>query len=130
MFSSDLTAFAKCPSLESLKRQKRVSDEIRHIKCPIIKLVKRQIESAEQNITNSLGICERKGSWKNKLWRYRWTMLKWLVTLLVMISLFVYGALLGAGLCSCSVSQHSLPCAGTFSLIPGLNFAKRHSFIY
>lgn len=59
MFSSDLTAFAKCPSLESLKRQKRVSDEIRHIKCPIIKLVKRQIESAEQNITNSLGICER-----------------------------------------------------------------------
>ncbi|KAF7269168.1 hypothetical protein GWI33_017779 [Rhynchophorus ferrugineus] len=74
MLPTDAQTYQKYDGLDVLKSDDSMLDEIRHIKCPIIKLVRHQIESAELSLTDAFAICRR--SWKYKLWNNRWTILK------------------------------------------------------
>ncbi|CAG9773953.1 unnamed protein product [Ceutorhynchus assimilis] len=124
MFPRDLAGHIQ---LEKLKPDRHFSDEIRHIKCPIIKLVKRQIENSDNVFCVRAA---RNKSLSQQIWKHRWTIVQWLVVFLVMVCLFFFGAMLGAGICSCNLSQHSLPCTGMFSFFPGFNIARTRTFIY
>ncbi|XP_060523054.1 uncharacterized protein LOC132700019 [Cylas formicarius] len=104
--------------------------QIKHLKCPIIKLIRNQMELAERQFCEAYSRCQKKKSLRYRLWENRWSLLKWIMVLLMMVSLFVYGALIGAGLCACSVARHNLPCAKTLSFLPGFQIASRHSYIY
>lgn len=101
-------------------------DEILHIKCPIIRLVECQMNHMENRFAELSIHCKRKNSLSYRIWRTRWLIISCVLMILLMISLFLYGTLVGAGMCSAGAWQYSFnsPCPKTFSFLPGLNLAR------
>lgn len=106
-------------------------DEILHIKCPIIKLVECQMNHMESTFAELSNHCQRKNKWTYRLWRQRWLFISCILMLLLMTSLFLYGTLVGAGMCSAGAWQYSFnsPCPKTFSFLPGFNLARSSSIL-
>lgn len=101
-------------------------DEILHIKCPIIRLVECQMNHLESKFAELSNHCKRKNKWRYRIWRHRWLITCGILTILLMVSLFLYGTLVGAGMCSAGSWQYSFnsPCPKTFSFLPGLNLVR------
>ncbi|KAJ8919246.1 hypothetical protein NQ315_003829 [Exocentrus adspersus] len=101
--------------------------EILHIKCPIIGLIRFQMNNMEHRLSESVDICKRKQTWKYKLWKNRWTITSFILMVLLMVSLFLYGTLVGAGLCSASSwnPSYNAPCPKTFTFLPLINMASK-----
>lgn len=101
-------------------------NEILHIKCPIIRLVECQMNHMENKFAEITTNCLRKNQLSHKIWRLRWLIISCILMVFLMISLFLYGTLVGAGMCSAGTWQYSSnsPCPKTFSFLPGFNWAK------
>ncbi|KAJ8970988.1 hypothetical protein NQ317_004897 [Molorchus minor] len=111
--------------LEPYCKQPRVH-EILHIKCPIIRLVRCQMAHVECRLTDTIDNCQRRKKLSYKLWKNRWMILSLIFTLLLMISLFLYGTMVGAGLCSSTswTNSYRPPCSKTLSFLPGINLVE------
>ncbi|KAJ8967262.1 hypothetical protein NQ314_002990 [Rhamnusium bicolor] len=61
-----------------------------------------------------------------KLWKNRWMIISIILMIFLMTSLFLYGTMVGAGLCSAASWTHSYnsPCPKTFYFFPGINLAR------
>ncbi|XP_018576357.1 uncharacterized protein LOC108914924 [Anoplophora glabripennis] len=111
-------------SSESYYQQPRIH-EILHIKCPIIGLVRFQMNNMEYRLSESVDMVQRRKKWTYRLWRNRWTIISFIFMMLLMTSLFLYGTLVGAGLCSAGSwsPSYNSPCPKTFTFFPLLNTA-------
>lgn len=107
-------------------------DEILHIKCPIIRLVECQMNHMESRFSEISTSCRRRNKWTYKLWMQRWLIVSCILMVLLMVLLFLYGTLVGAGMCSAGTWQYSFnsPCPKTFSFLPGFNLASTHSLTF
>lgn len=123
--------------------------EILHIKCPIIGLIRFQMNNMEHRLSESFDMCQRfellidfnfkplpklvfsfrRKKLSYKLWKNRWTIISFILLMLLMMSLFLYGTLVGAGLCSAGSwgPSYNSPCPKTFTLFPLLNVASKSS---
>lgn len=118
------------PSTDSLQlepyRKNPKFHEILHIKCPVIKLVHFQMVHVDTRLAETLSECKKRQTLSYKIWKSRWMLTSCLLTVILMGSLFLYGTLVGAGMCSAGQWSPSFnaPCPKTFSFLPGINLAK------
>ncbi|XP_057671874.1 uncharacterized protein LOC130903665 [Diorhabda carinulata] len=108
-------------------------EKILHCKCPIIGTVRYQMINAEQRIGETLDIIRRRKTFSYRFWKNRWAIISCLLMVLLMVFLFLYGTIVGAGLCSSSslgISEGP-PCTATFAFLRGINLGRTSSvFIF
>ncbi|KAJ8939765.1 hypothetical protein NQ318_004179, partial [Aromia moschata] len=114
-----------CNQLEPYCKQPRIH-EILHIKCPIIRLIKCQMEHMDHRLSQAYDLCQRKKTLSYKLWKHRWMIASLIIVMFLMICLFLYGTVVGAGLCSAASwpQAYNSPCPKIFPFLPGINLAK------
>ncbi|KAG5896533.1 hypothetical protein JTB14_020506 [Gonioctena quinquepunctata] len=100
--------------------------DILHLKCPVIRLVRCQMNHVDTRLDEAIEYCRKRNTLTGRLWRNRWFVISCILLFFLMMGLFVYGTMVGAGMCSGGIWHPSLnaPCPKIFSFLPGINLVR------